>query len=106
MSPSSKLDKKASKNLSTREEKTTINDINPEVAAQVVRDYLLPMFSTKRRSKNAVVTNLKSSASKVLKSDSKSKPKIEERETVFGELVLSDIIYSKLEVEKGMLLCV
>jgi len=40
-----------SKNLKLYDKEFTIDDVSPEIAAEIVRDYLIPMFDTKEKQK-------------------------------------------------------
>lgn len=79
-------------------EKLSNIEIDPLMAAKVVKNYLLPMF--KQQKKNSKIS--KKNIGGIINSgkiDGKTMKRIKQNlpDTVFGQLMLSDILYEKIQ---------
>ncbi|CAI2380348.1 unnamed protein product [Moneuplotes crassus] len=83
--------------ITTHEDRSSsaisIRDITPEMAAQVVKNYLLPMFDGNKNGYSKTKTRI--SKNEDISDDPNFKPK-----TIYGELKLSERLSSQLEAVK------
>ena len=86
---------------SYRSKKLTIEDISPELAAEIVKNFILPMFESDNKK------HLKQKYSRMgMQKQSKSTIGIgfgssQQTSTVYGELKLSDLLNEQLKELKG-----
>jgi hypothetical protein len=85
--------------------------LTPELASRVVKNYLLPMFTNKRRLNNATTTSNQGGlkdfgilTSRLASVHSPKSPQPDQNSFVLSELQLNQDLYSKLQSTESQLL--